>query len=86
MTQPGHWRPVDATETGLAGRARRLLTDDPTDDAGWPADLPPGTTEVIIVDDTPNPNASLKVRTPDGSRAALVRFDQLAIGDQPTPR
>lgn len=58
-----------------------------TQPAHWrPANLPPGTPEVVIVDDTPNPNAALEVRTPDGSRAALVRFDQLATGDQPTPR
>lgn len=86
MTQPAHWRPVEATETGLRGRVGRLLTDDPTDDAGWPADLPPGTREVVFADDTPNPNATLMICTPDGSRTARVRFDQLVITDQPARR
>ncbi len=43
MTDPGAaggpavWRAVRATDTGLHGRAARLLTSEPTDDAGWPA-------------------------------------------------
>ncbi|WP_435831333.1 DUF7161 family protein [Micromonospora arborensis] len=75
------WRPVRATDTGLIGRAARLLTSEPTDDAGWPADLPAGVTEVVIVEDTPSPTATLKVQTSGDAapRNARVRFDQLAV-------
>ncbi|WP_455644438.1 DUF7161 family protein [Micromonospora carbonacea] len=77
------WRPVRATDTGLNGRAARLLTSEPTDDAGWPADLPVGTTEVVIVEDTPSPTATLKVRASGDAapRNVRVRFDQLAVRD-----
>lgn len=75
------WRPVRATDTGLKGRAARLLTSEPTDDAGWPADLPPGTTEVVIVEDTPSPTATLRVQTSGDAapKNVRVRFDQLAV-------
>ncbi|MGC4812174.1 DUF7161 family protein [Micromonospora sp. DT228] len=75
------WRRVRATDTGLNGRAARLLTSEPTDDAGWPADLPAGATEVVIVEDTPSPTATLRVRTSgdDAPTSARVRFDQLAV-------
>ncbi|MFG1654418.1 hypothetical protein ACGFIE_31255 [Micromonospora sp. NPDC049275] len=78
------WRPVRASETGLNGRAARLLTSDPTDDAGWPADLPAGTTEVVIVEETVSPTATLKVRTNGDAapKTARVRFDQLAVRDE----
>ncbi|OBB97159.1 hypothetical protein A5779_15495 [Mycolicibacterium peregrinum] len=56
------------------------------DDAGWPADLPQGAAELVFVDDTPSPNAAVRVCTRDESRAAVAAFDQLAIGDHPTPR
>ncbi|MEV4821274.1 hypothetical protein [Micromonospora sp. NPDC049274] len=78
------WRPVRATDTGLNGRTARLLTSEPTDDAGWPADLPAGATEVVIVEDAVSPTATLKVRT-DGDAApttARIRFDQLAVRDE----
>ncbi|MFG2049351.1 hypothetical protein ACGFIW_18205 [Micromonospora sp. NPDC048935] len=72
-----------ATETGLSGRAARLLTSEPTDDAGWPADLPAGVPDVVIVEDTPSPTATLKVRTSGNAapKTARVRFDQLAVHD-----
>ncbi|MEU8088196.1 hypothetical protein AB0B57_31860 [Micromonospora sp. NPDC049101] len=72
-----------ATETGLSGRPARLLTSEPTDDAGWPADLPADVPDVVIVEDTPGPTATLKVRTSGNAapRTARVRFDQLAVHD-----
>lgn len=77
------WRPVRATDTGLKGRAARLLTSDPTDDAGWPADLPAGVTDVVIVEDTPSPTATLTVQTSGDAAptSTRVRFDQLAVRD-----
>jgi hypothetical protein len=74
------WIPVRYDQTGLAGQTARLLTDLPTDDAGVPADLPDGTTEVIVVDDTPNPTLTVRVHSV-GSDAdtSFVRFDQLAV-------
>ena len=82
---PGHaaggaWVPVRYDQTGLAGQTARLLTDPPTDDAGVPADLPAGTAEVVVVDDTPNPTLTLRVH-PVGSatEVSFVRFDQLAV-------
>ncbi|MGC4868559.1 DUF7161 family protein [Micromonospora sp. DT53] len=72
-----------ATDTGLNGRAARLLTSEPTDDAGWPADLPAGTTDVVIVEDTPGPTVTLRVQTTGDAapKSARVRFDQLAVRD-----
>ncbi|WP_168175972.1 GAD-like domain-containing protein [Mycobacterium sp. ST-F2] len=82
VTQAPRWRPVRLDQTGLSGVTARLLTNDPTDDAGWPADLPSGTTEVVIVDDTPGPLLTVRVH-PVGSPSAgvYVRFDQLAVRD-----
>jgi hypothetical protein len=79
-TPGGTWVPVRYDQTGLAGQTARLLTDLPTDDAGVPADLPDGTAEVVVVDDTPNPTLTLRVH-PVGSAAdtSFVRFDQLAV-------
>ena len=77
------WHCVEGDQTGLAGRRARLLTKEPTDDAGYPADLPPGTRQVVIVDDTPNPTLTLRVQTlGDHPVAAYVRFDQLAVRDE----
>lgn len=74
------WQFVRVDQTGLAGRTARLATGAPTDDAGWPADLPAGTTEVVIVDDTPGPLLTLRVHPAgDPSTVAYVRFDQLAV-------
>ncbi|MEU7613958.1 hypothetical protein [Micromonospora sp. NPDC049204] len=94
MTDPGAagdaavWRAVRATDTGLNGRAARLLTSEPTDDAGWPADLPAGVTEVVIVEDTPSPTATLKVQTSGDAtpKIARIRFDQLAVRATPVQR
>ncbi|MEU4334430.1 hypothetical protein AB0F59_07365 [Micromonospora lupini] len=81
-------RPVRATDTGLNGRTARLLTSEPTDDAGWPADLPAGATEVIILEDTVSPTATLKVQTSGDAapKTARVRFDQLAVRDESAER
>ncbi len=74
------WQVIRVDQTGLSGTTARLLTSDPTDDAGWPADLPPGTTEVVLADDTPGPLLTLRVHpVGDSSKVAFVRFDQLAV-------
>jgi hypothetical protein len=74
------WQVLRIDQTGLAGTTARLLTPDPTDDAGWPADLPPGTTEVVIADDTPGPLLTVRVHpVADPSAVSFVRFDQLAV-------
>lgn len=80
VIQTPRWQIVRIDQTGLAGSVGRLLTSDPTDDAGWPADFPPGTTEVTIVDDAPGPLLTLRVH-PAGtpSNVVFVRFDQLAV-------
>lgn len=85
MVADGHgeasrWQVIRIDQTGLTGTTARLLTPDPTDDAGWPADLPPGTTEVVLADDTPGPLLTLRVHpVGDSSKVAYVRFDQLAV-------
>lgn len=85
MVADGHdetprWQVIRLDQTGLTGTTARLLTADPTDDAGWPADLPPGTTEVVIADDTPGPLLTLRVHpVGDPSKVSYVRFDQLAV-------
>ncbi|MGO9186195.1 DUF7161 family protein [Mycobacterium sp.] len=71
---------VGYAQTGLSGKLARVLVDEPTDEIDWPADLPPGTKSVIIVDDTPNPHQTLRVHPlDDPSRIALVVYDQLAV-------
>jgi hypothetical protein len=71
---------VEYAQTGLSGKLARVLVDEPTDEIDWPADLPPGTKSVIIVDDTPNPHQTLRVHpVDDPSRIALVVYDQLAV-------
>lgn len=74
------WELIRVDQTGLAGVTAKLVTNEPTDDAGWPADLPQGTTEVVVVDDTPGPTLTVRVH-PVGNPAgtAYVRFDQLAV-------
>jgi hypothetical protein len=71
---------VEYAQTGLSGKVARVLVDEPTDEIDWPADLPPGTKSVIILDDTPNPHQTLRVHPiDDPSRIALVVYDQLAV-------
>ena len=68
--------------TGLSGRRMHLLTDIPTNDAGFPQDLPEGITEVISADDVVGPNLSVRVHpVDDPTQIAYVAFDQLAIYD-----
>ncbi|OBG70970.1 MULTISPECIES: hypothetical protein [unclassified Mycobacterium] len=60
------------------------MTDVPTNDAGYPQDLPKGITDVIAIDDTPNINLSVRVHPPnDPAKIAFVAFDQLALYDEP---
>lgn len=68
---------------GLAGRRMRVVAEYPEDDSGRDSDLPPGTTEVIAVDDTPSVFLEMRVH-PVGmpERIAFVRFDQLALYDE----
>ena len=74
--------PLSYAQSGLSGKQARVLVDEPTDEIDWPADLPPGTKSVIIVDDTPNPHHTLRVHPlDDPSRVALVVYDQLALDE-----
>ncbi|WP_155946583.1 GAD-like domain-containing protein [Mycobacterium sp. URHD0025] len=80
MRQAPRWRMLQVDQTGLAGMTAKLVTNTPTNDAGWPADLPEGTTEVVIVDDTPGPLLTLRVHpVGEPSGGVHVRFDQLAV-------
>lgn len=68
--------------TGLSGRRLRLLTEVPTNDAGFPQDLPEGITDVISDDDVVGPNLSLRVHpVDDPTQIAYVAYDQLAMYD-----
>lgn len=76
------FHPFRFDATGLRGKTLRLLTDLPTNDAGFPQDLPLGITEVIAVDDTPNINLSVRVHPPDDpAQIVFVAFEQLALYD-----
>jgi hypothetical protein len=79
VDQPEDWEPVRVDQTGLKGRTAKLLVSQPTDDAGWPAELPPDTTEVIVFDDEPTPLLTVRVFVPSMDRFTFVRFDQLAV-------
>lgn len=69
-------------QSGLSGKLARPLVAEPTDEIDWPADLAPGTTTVVIVDDTPSPHHTLRVHPPeDPRRVVLVVYDQLALLD-----
>ncbi|MBB3751337.1 hypothetical protein FHT44_003832 [Mycolicibacterium sp. BK634] len=72
--------PYDAS--GLAGKRAYVLVDEPTDEIDNPADLPSGTTTVVIVSDEPTPHHTLFVH-PEGDpeRLALVVYDQLSLID-----
>ncbi|MGY1896286.1 DUF7161 family protein [Nocardia gipuzkoensis] len=80
VLQRPRWQLLRVEQTGLAGTTARLLSSEFTDDAGWPADLPQGTTEVVVIDDTPGPLLTVRVH-PVGnpSGVAYIRFDQLAV-------
>jgi hypothetical protein len=69
--------------TGLAGRRMRILVEHPEDDAGRDSDLPPGTTDVIAIDDTPSVFLELRVHPVDlPERIAHVRFDERGLYDE----
>jgi hypothetical protein len=66
--------------TGLAGRRMRVVVDHPEDDSGRDSDLPPGTTDVIAIDDTPSVFLEMRVHPVDRpEHVAFIRFDQLAL-------
>ena len=66
--------------TGLAGRRMRVVAEYPEDDSGRDSDLPPGTTDVIAVDDTPSIFLEMRVHPVDmPERIAFVRFNELAL-------
>jgi hypothetical protein len=70
-------------QTGLRGQLLRLLTDDPTDDAGVPQDLPPRITDVVSTNDEVGPNLSVRVHPPDDPGCiAYVALDQLALYEE----
>lgn len=72
--------PVTFNQTGLAGKRAMVVVSEATDEVDNPADLPEGTRDVIILDDTPNPHHTLRVHpVGDPSYVALVVHDQLAL-------
>lgn len=76
------YTPLRHDQSGLRGKRARVLVEEPTDEIDWPANLPAGIENVIIVDDAPNPHHTLRVHpTDDPDRVALVVFDQLALYD-----
>lgn len=81
------WHPLEVEMTGLKGRMLRLLTDEPTDDAGDSQDqLPSGITDVISVRDTVSPNLTVRVHpVGDPHTIAYIRVDQLALYDEQQP-
>lgn len=80
MTDDQQFSPLRYDQAGLCGRRARVLVEELTDEVDWPADLPPGITTVVIVDDAPNPHHTLRVHPPnDPTRVALVVFDQMAL-------
>jgi hypothetical protein len=82
MTENADRTPLRYDQKGLRGKRALVLVDEPTDEIDWPADLPAGTTTVVIVDDEPNPHHTLRVHPPDDpDRVALVVYDQLALYD-----
>lgn len=81
------WHPLDVEMTGLKGRRLRVLTDLPTDGQA-PVDLPPGTTDVIAVDDDVSVFLTVRVHPVDDPHTAVVvpvRFEQLALYDEQQP-
>lgn len=81
QTQAYHHFRFDAE--GLAGRRMRVVAEYPEDDSGRDSDLPPGTRDVIAVDDTPSVFLEMRVHPMDDpERVAFVRFDQLALYEE----
>lgn len=70
--------PIRYDQTGLKGQTAVLLTDLPTNDAGVPADLPQGTTHVVIIEDTPNATLTLQVH-PVGEARPVVFIDHAQL-------
>ncbi|MFT4127030.1 MAG: hypothetical protein QM662_12485 [Gordonia sp. (in: high G+C Gram-positive bacteria)] len=83
-TPPAPSRPVPIRfdQTGLAGRTAVLLTDLPTDTAGVPVDLPPGTRRVVVLDDTPDPTLTLRVH-PVGDERTVAYIDHAELAMEP---
>lgn len=74
------WERIDYDTEGLRDRVARALVDELVDDMGYPADLPAGTTQVVILDDTPNVNLCLRVHALESPEAtAYVKYDCLAV-------
>lgn len=83
MSERQGLRPLRHDEKGLRGRLAQVLVAEATDEIDWPADLPAGTHQVVILDDEPNPHHTLRVHPPDDpAHVALVVYDQLALCDQ----
>jgi hypothetical protein len=80
MSDGTQYTPLRYDQSGLRGKIARVLVEEPTDEIDWPADLPAGIKEVVILDDEPNPHHTLRVHPPDApERVALVVYDQLAL-------
>ncbi|MCU1644257.1 MAG: hypothetical protein JWN03_4532 [Nocardia sp.] len=73
-----NWIPLRADQSELAGLTGKLLVPDPADDDGRPAQLPPGTQYVAIIDDEPTVNLTVRVWAPGVVSSPFVRYDQLA--------
>jgi hypothetical protein len=74
------FQPFRYDATGLAGRQMRVVVDRPEDDSGRDSDLPPGTTDVVAIDDTPSVFLEMRVHPIDRpEQIAFIRFDQLAL-------
>ncbi|MFC4052869.1 hypothetical protein ACFOY4_24540 [Actinomadura syzygii] len=87
MSNDQNRKPLPYNAKGLRGKLAHVLVDEPTDETDWPADLPPGTKTVIILDDEPNPHHTLRVHPPnDPAHTALVVYDQLALAETPPPK
>lgn len=78
--QTRRWRAIAYDASGLEGRLARITVEHPCSSSLFDSDLPPGTREVVIVDDTTSVFLDLAVHpVGDSSRRALVRYDQLEI-------
>jgi hypothetical protein len=74
------FQPFRYDATRLAGRRMRVVVDHPEDDSGRDSDLPPGTTEVVAIDDTPSVFLEMRVHpVSNPEQVAFIRFDQLAL-------
>lgn len=78
--------PLPWDAKGLRGKIAHVLVDEPTNEIDWPADLPKGIKEVVIVSDEPTPFHTLLVHpVGDPSRMALVVYDQLSVDELSNP-